>query len=46
MVDEALTPEVRAFLPEMMERMAEIRKVNALEVFVHEQKEKTDTVER
>ena len=30
MIDTALTPEVRAFLPEMLQRMAEIRKVNVL----------------
>lgn len=32
MVDEALTPEVRAFLPEMLQRISEIRKVNGLEI--------------
>ncbi len=42
MVDEALTPEVRAFLPEMLQRISEIRKVNGLEISFNEQKQKTD----
>lgn len=37
MIDEALTPEVRQFLPEMMERMAEVRKVNILEKVLNDE---------
>lgn len=37
MIDDALTPEVRQFLPEMMERMAEVRKVNTLEKVLNDE---------
>lgn len=46
MIDQALTPEVRAFLPEMLQRMAEIRKVNALETYVYEQKALADELQK
>lgn len=42
MIDQALTPDVRKFLPEMMERIAEVRKVNTLEQVIYQQKGKTD----
>ena len=46
MIDQALTPEVRAFLPEMLQRMAEIRKANALETYVYEQKALGDELQK
>lgn len=45
MIDEALTPEVRQFLPEMIERMSEVRKVNFLEKVVEEEKIKAVKLE-
>lgn len=45
MIDEALTPEVRKFLPEMMERIAQVRKINTLEKSFNDQKAKTDLFE-
>lgn len=46
MIDEALTPEVRQFLPEMIERMSEVRKVNLLEKNFNAEKDRTEKFEQ